>query len=373
MSSWNERLAAMPEPHFLQTEHWARVKERFGWRAYYLWWTPTRFFSSDVPPADLPVDVVAMTLFLQRRIPIGGFAARLSIGYAPKGPVMSSWEDETLATRVLNDMEGFARRQGAIFLKIDPDVPLGWGVPGETEATQTSVGLLWQDNLRARGWLYSSEQIQFRNTVLVDLRPDEEIILKRMKQKTRYNIRLAARRGVQVRVARPQDWDLLYHMYAETARRDGFIIRETDYYRTVWQTFATDGEASAPWCESLIAEVAGEPVSGVSIMHFAGRAYYFYGMSLSSHREKMHTYLLQWEAMRRARLAGCTRYDLWGAPEVFDESDSMWGVYRFKHGLGGQVLRTLGAWDYPAHPLWSRLYFDIMPKMRKIMRQRTRS
>ena len=59
-------------------------------------------------------------------------------------------------------------------------------------------------------------------------------------------------------------------------------------------------------------------------------------MSRNVHREKMPTYLLQWEAMKRAKAKGCTVYDLWGAPEAFDESDSMWGVYRFKEGLGGK-------------------------------------
>ena len=74
-------------------------------------------------------------------------------------------------------------------------------------------------------------------------------------------------------------------------------------------------------------------------------------MSRNAHREKMPTYLLQWEAMKHAKAKGCTVYDLWGAPDVFDESDSMWGVYRFKEGLGGKVVRTLGAWDFAPNTL----------------------
>jgi lipid II:glycine glycyltransferase (peptidoglycan interpeptide bridge formation enzyme) len=116
--------------------------------------------------------------------------------------------------------------------------------------------------------------------------------------------------------------------------------------------------------------VDNEPVAAIFVFYFAGRAYYVYGMSRDVHREKMPTYLLQWEAMKRAKSIGCTVYDLWGAPEVFDESDSMWGVYRFKEGLGGKVVRTLGAWDFAPNPFWYKLYSEAIPRVLNIMRLR---
>jgi lipid II:glycine glycyltransferase (peptidoglycan interpeptide bridge formation enzyme) len=120
----------------------------------------------------------------------------------------------------------------------------------------------------------------------------------------------------------------------------------------------------------LIAEVDGEPVAAIFVFYFAGRASYVYGMSRDKHREKMPAYLLQWEAMKRAKANGCTVYDLWGAPDAFDESDSLWGVYRFKEGLGGQVIRTLGAWDFAPSPLWYKMYSEIIPRMLDVMRSR---
>jgi lipid II:glycine glycyltransferase (peptidoglycan interpeptide bridge formation enzyme) len=132
-------------------------------------------------------------------------------------------------------------------------------------------------------------------------------------------------------------------------------------------------ESNAPACEPLIAEVEGEPVAAIFVFYFAGRAYYLYGMSREFHREKMPNYLLQWEAMRRARAAGCDAYDLWGAPDVFDEGDSMWGVFRFKEGLGGQVLRTLGAWDFTPRTFWYKLYSEILPRMLNLLRSRGKS
>jgi lipid II:glycine glycyltransferase (peptidoglycan interpeptide bridge formation enzyme) len=93
-------------------------------------------------------------------------------------------------------------------------------------------------------------------------------------------------------------------------------------------------------------------------------------MSRNVHREKMPTYLLQWEAMKRAKAKGCSVYDLWGAPDVFDESDSLWSVYRFKEGLGGKVVRTLGAWDFAPNPLWYKMYSEIIPRVLNVMRSR---
>ncbi len=160
---------------------------------------------------------------------------------------------------------------------------------------------------------------------------------------------------------------MLYKMYAETSVRDGFVIRDEDYYQTVWQAFM---ESQSPTCEPLIAEVDGEPVAAIFVFYFAGRAYYIYGMSREAHREKMPNYLLQWEAMRRAKAVGCSLYDLWGAPDEFNENNSMWGVFRFKEGLGGQVVRTLGAWDYTPRPFWYKLYSEVIPRVLDVMRSR---
>jgi len=93
-------------------------------------------------------------------------------------------------------------------------------------------------------------------------------------------------------------------------------------------------------------------------------------MSFEAHREKMPNYLLQWEAIRRAKARGCSVYDLWGAPDEFNESDSMWGVFHFKEGLGGKVIRTLGAWDYPGSLIWYKTYTQVIPRVLNVMRAR---
>jgi lipid II:glycine glycyltransferase (peptidoglycan interpeptide bridge formation enzyme) len=110
-------------------------------------------------------------------------------------------------------------------------------------------------------------------------------------------------------------------------------------------------------------------VAGLISFYFAGRAWFLYGMSRDIHRRKMPNYLLQWKAIRSAKAKECKYYDLWGAPDVFTENDPMWGVYRFKKGLGGTVVRNIGAYDLPARPLLYRLYTQFLPSILALLRR----
>ena len=375
--AWDELTSSLPNPHLLQTWEWAQVKARYGWLPL-----PKVWYASNQLSVTSEQSPVAAAMVLKRTIPVGGFAKKMCVLYVPKGPLME-WNNAALRARVLDDLQGFARRQGAIFVKIDPDVVLGTGVPGSEEAVEDNGGQAVMSDLTRRGWIFSSDQIQFRNTILIDLSLSEEELLARMKQKTRYNVHLVEKKGVTVRPGALADLLMLYKLYAETSVRDGFVIRDENYYHTVWQTFMHNAPSAIgdrpsaishqPFAEPLIAEFEGQAVAAIFVFYFAGRAYYLYGMSRDAHREKMPNHLLQWEAMRRAKAAGCKAYDLWGAPDVFDESDSIWGVFLFKKGLGGQVVRTLGAWDYPASRLLYKLYTQAIPRVLDIMRARGKS
>lgn len=352
--SWNDLIASLPNPHLLQTWEWAQVKAKYGWMPMPQVWR------------DDGGKPVAAAMVLRRIIPVRGFAKRMNVLYVPKGPLLD-WGDVPLRKRVLDDLQVLTKQHGGIFIKIDPDVALAKGIPGSEGGVEDKSGQGVISELKRSGWLFSSDQIQFRNTVMIDLSPSEEDILRRMKQKTRYNVRLAAKKGVTVRIGTNDDLPMLFKIFAETSVRDGFVIRGEGYYRLVWETYM---ESSDPHAEPLIAEVNGEIVAALFLFWFAGRAYYFHGMSREEHREKMPNYLLQWEAIRRAKGAGCSVYDLWGAPDNFDENTRMWGVFRFKEGLGGEVLRTLGAWDYPSSLLLYKLYTQILPRVMDVMRVR---
>jgi len=348
---WNDYIEELPGAHALQTWQWGQVKSRFGWQPHHLLWR------------DGGNQIQAAALALERRISVKGVTMPTSIIYIPRGPLLD-WSHEAIVSQVCKDLQTFAKGIKAIFIKIDPDLPVGFGIPGEESEGADPTGENVHSLLKGFGWVFSDEQIQFRNTVQVDIRQGEEDLLMRMKSKTRYNIRLAKRRGVLIRRGDASDIDLLYQMYAHTAIRDDFIIRNQGYYRAVWETFF-----KASLATPLIAEVEGQVVGAAVIFRSAKRAWYFHGMSMDEHREKMFNYLLQWEAMLYAKEAGCHTYDMWGAPDVFTEADPLWGVYRFKDGFGGQVVRTLGAWDFPNRPILYRLYSRIFPRILSWMRR----
>ena len=331
--TWNTTLASLPLAHVLQTWEWGQFKSRHGWAPHYLVWN------------DDAGQPRAAALVLRRQL--GRLPLRIL--YVPKGPAMD-YGDAPLVNQVLADLEQFARQSRAILLKIDPDL-------SPHPQPFSPIG--------RRGWYASAEQIQFRNTMEIDLRHSEDELLAAMHPKTRYNIRLAHKRGVTVRPGVLADLELLYVMYDETARRDHFIIRPLDYYRDAWGSFIEAGLA-----QPLIAETEGNPIAALVIFRFAGRAYYFYGMSRDLHRDKMPNHLLQWEAMRWSHAQGCTVYDMWGAPDELIESDPMWGVYRFKQGFGGQFVQHIGAWDYAASQTLYWLYTTAMPRVLNLMRQR---
>jgi lipid II:glycine glycyltransferase (peptidoglycan interpeptide bridge formation enzyme) len=333
---WDDALRLLPSSHVLQSWAWGEFKARWGWQA-------ERWLLRAVD--GRPRAAVQLLKRRMGRVP-------LCVLYAPKGPVafdVASYE------AALGHIEQRAHHHRAVWAKVDGDLSPppdgGVGVGGGPNGRDIRA------KLTQRRWHQSPSQIQFRNTGLSYLHNDEAM-LAAMKPKTRYNLRLAEKRGVTVRVASPindADAQLLYAMYAETAQRDGFGIREAPYYFDAWKSMQTTG---------FIAEKDGEPLGGIVLFIFAQRAWYFYGMSRNAGREHMPNYLLQWVAMRWARDHGCTTYDWWGAPErEDDESDSMAGVWRFKQGFGAHYVEGTGAWDFAPVPLLYDLYVKLGPKL----------
>jgi lipid II:glycine glycyltransferase (peptidoglycan interpeptide bridge formation enzyme) len=283
---------------------------------------------------------VAGAQLLVRRLP-GGVGR---VAYVPKGPLVD-WDDRTQVEQLTVALDQAALAQGAVALTVEP---------GLAEAAAT------REQLLSLGFRESAfRAIQPRSTLVVDLTPGEEDILLAMKSKTRYNIRLASRKGVAVREGDEADIAAFNALLAATADRSGFGIHPPGYYEAAFRLFAPRG-----WVRLLLAEMEPEQLAGLIVFALPPRAFYFYGASSNAHREKMAPYLLQWEAMRWAKSIGCTTYDLWGIPDVDGEtleaqfterSDGLWGVYRFKRGFGGDLVRSVGAWDRVYAPLRYRL------------------
>ena len=364
MSKWNQAIAQLPSAHFLQTEQWAKIKQSVGWAPYFPYWDQNlelRFFPRD---KSISPGLSAAALVLERKIQIGSLKSGLSMFYCPKGPIFSGTIESGKA--VLEQLQKFAKQKRAIFIKIDPDIILGTG-DEKLQSCENEEGQSFKKYLQDSGWIFSPDQVQFRNTIQIDLKLDLNMLLSSMKQKTRYNIRLAGKKGIRIRPGTSKDLSVLYAMYAETALRDHFVLRDQKYYLHVWDMFMENQMA-----EPLIAELHGEPVAAVIVFRFANKAWYVYGMSREIHREKMPNYLLQWHAISRAKEAGCSVYDFWGAPNLFTEDDPLWRVYRFKEGFGGQIIRTIGAWDYALKPNLYRFSMFLLPKLLGFLRRKAK-
>ena len=312
LTDWNHFISKHPNAHLLQTGEWGELKSAFGWK-------PVRIVNG-----EFGVQI------LFRKLPLG-----FTIAYIPKAN-----PDKSL----LPEIDSVCKSHRAVFLKLEPDFWVG-------EQPET-----WNLELET-----SPHNIQPPRTIIVDIRGTEDEILARMKQKTRYNIRLAEKKGVTVRAW--DDIESFHSMMLITGGRDGFGIHSLEYYKRAYELLQPKGLG-----EILVAEYEGKPLAALFVACNGNRAYYLYGASTDEERNRMPTYLLQWEAMKWAKAYGCEVYDLWGVPDEDEATlednfekrrDGLWGVYRFKRGFGGELKRAAQAMDRVYNPLlyWVYLRF----------------
>ena len=318
-NEWQVFLEKQENVHILQTAQWGELKSRFGWEAH--------TFVNHQYGAQV----------LLRKLPLG-----YHIGYIPMGPIGEPNQD------LLEEIHSFCKKMKCIFLKIEPDM---WEEAYPGSALQPLMEGLTE-----------SKSIQPANTIVLRLDGDAEEWLARMKQKTRYNVRLAAKKGVVIEES--DSIDVFYSLMIETGERDAFGVHSKAYYQAAFDLFQNSGS-----CKLFFATYAGTPLAGIMVFISGDRAWYFYGASNNIERNKMPTYLIQFEAMKYCTERGCTSYDLWGIPdadaetlesEFMNRKDGLWSVYRFKRGFGGDIKRMIGAWDqvyikpiYTLYQWWS--------------------
>lgn len=322
LADWNHFLGSHPDAHLLQMGEWGELKKDFGWK-------PVRIIHNNEVGCQI----------LIRRLPLG-----LTLGYIPK-PVFGE-QFSVISNQFWKEVDSICKKNRAIFLKIEPDA--------------------WSEefNLQPETFKLSSHNIQPPRTIIIEIEDNEEAILARMKPKCRYNIRLAEKKGVTVRA-----WDNIpafHNMMTVTGGRDNFGVHSKEYYQCVYEVFHPKGT-----CELLVAEYEGKPLASLMVFANGKRAWYVYGASNDLERNRMPTYLLQWEAIRWAKVRGCGEYDLWGVPDENEEMleanfetrhDGLWGVYRFKRGFGGKLKRAAQALDRVYNPILYWAYLKYIGK-----------
>ncbi len=317
LQHWNAFLANQTGVHLLQCGEWGELKAAYGWR---------------------PVRIVQGTRGVQ--ILFKSILPGSRFGYIPKGPV-GNWTKELWA-----EVDQTVQANGAFLLRLENQ---GWMDDPVSDVDETVTG---------PGLIENTHPVQPRSTIIIDLRKTEEELLAAMKQKTRYNIRLAQKRGVEVRAS--QNIELFSRLMLETGRRDAFSVHRQSYYQKAYDLFAPLGA-----CRLFVAYYEEEPLGAIMVFGYSNYAYYLYGASGDDNRNLMPNYLLQWEAMRWAKAQGKDYYDMWGIPdetedrleaEFLQRQDGLWKVYRFKRGFGGMVKRGLPAMDRVYNPWLYRLF-----------------
>lgn len=338
-AKYNEYLASAPKGHILQSYEWGEIKGKGEWE-------PLRLLIED--ETNTPQAAISI---LVRKIP--GLGRK--IFYAPRGPV-GAINNQELMDFLFGEVKRLAQEKGAIFLKIDPDISI--------------TNDLFRDYLKSRGFLSAEkgegfEGVQPKYVFRLDITPDEEALFSQFHQKTRYNIRLAQKKGVTIKEeCSKEDLPAFFAILKETTERDKFLVRPYQYFSDLWDFLVPSG-----YLKLFMAYYEGKPIAGTLAFLFGDKAWYIYGASSNSHRNVMPNYLLQWTMIRWAKANNCSMYDFRGVPGHLTEDNPLYGLYRFKKGFNGEYTEFVGEYDKVYSSFYYWLWNTLEPVYQKNVRR----
>lgn len=314
-------IASHPKGHFAQSSLWGKQKTAWTWRA--------------VAVRDGKSAIRGSMAFLIRRVPGLG----VSMLYACRGPVCDLDDRETFAA-LMEGARALARQYRGYLIKIDPDVPC------EDRAFQT---LLEEQGFRLQQTGKNFEGIQPKFVFRLNLEGmDQEKLLASFTQKHRYNIRLALKKGVDVRICGQEMVPEFTRIMVETGVRDNFVTRDASYFSHMLENLGEHARLYMAFHE-------GKPIAGTLAIWFGDKVWYLYGASSNEHRNLMPNYLLQWNMMCWALEKGCRLYDFRGVSGDLSEDNPLYGLYKFKKGFNGTFVEFLGEFDLVLHPVVNRM------------------
>lgn len=318
-SEWNRFIKANGGG-IKQSYEWGEFRQELGWKAHHL----IVFDRGEIRLAGM---------VLQKPLPLGH-----CFFYCPEGPVVQggNWKlrgNQRAFEAFHEHLKEKSKGQKALFLKVDPEV------------AEAEFPLDWLGGLK---FVDSPEDIQPAAVTHVDLTPDEDGILAAMKQKGRYNIRYAAKKGVTVRSGTSEaDLDIFYRLHEETSKRQGITYRSKRYFEMLRKHFMDQPDYGT----FFIAERDGKSLAATLVTFFGKESIYLYGGSSLEDRNVHAAYLVQWEGMKEAKRRKCDFYNMTGIAATDDPNDAWAGLSQFKLKFGGSELHLVGARDYRYEPL----------------------
>ncbi|HRN70846.1 MAG TPA: peptidoglycan bridge formation glycyltransferase FemA/FemB family protein, partial [Candidatus Woesebacteria bacterium] len=245
------------------------------------------------------------------------------IGYLPRSVFPSK--------QVLQFLEQYGKENNLIFIKIEPYV-----VKNDTIRYPLSASLIKSSHPLFPEW-----------TQMLDISKDEETLLKEMKSKTRYNIRLAEKKGVIVKEEFTEEgFEKFIKLYFDTTERQKYYGHTKQYHKIIWDNLK-NGIAHI-----LIAYFEKQPLSAYELFFFKDTLFYPYGGSSEKHRDVMASNVIMWEAIKLGKKLGAKKFDMWGSlPPDYDPNNPWSGFTKFKEGYGTYFVEFVGSYDLVINPL----------------------
>jgi peptidoglycan pentaglycine glycine transferase (the first glycine) len=328
--AWNEHVAKSDLADVLQSWEWGEIKKKTGW-------SPVRIL---VENGTVVATASILTTRPTRALP--------PLAYAPRGPIVNYQREDNLDAVVSAIRE---ECRDAFVLMCDPAIEDG-------SAADAALGRRMR-KVSAGGF----GGVQPRTVMVLDLDPDLDKILEGFKSKWRYNIRLAERKGVEIREGGRGDLGIFHDLLLETAKRDGFSVRGRGYFETLWDHLSPSGKLKV-----FLAEYSGRLLAGIVLFCMGPRVVYVYGASSNEHRNVMPNHLIQWHAIRWSKEKGYGIYDFRGVSPVRNGEPvdpELAGLNRFKEGFGARYVEYAGQFDLPLKPAWYSLWRAATPAVKR--------
>ena len=332
-----------PKGNFAQSSYWAKQKPAWTWRAIACRGEDGR--------------IKGTLSVLIRRMP--GF--RRAMMYASRGPVCDI-DDYATMDELFAAAKALAKEYKAYVIKIDPDIP-----SSETAFTDymTRYGFV----LKSGGEKFEAVQPRYVFRLYLNGRSEDELLAS-FHQKTRYNIRLAVKKGVKVESCGKEMIPEFGRLMLQTGVRDGFVTRQPEYFANMLDNLGEHVRLYMAFIEEeKDGAVMKKPIAGTLAIHYGDKVWYLYGASSNEDRNYMPNYLLQWEMIRWAVETGCRVYDFRGVPGDVGEEHPLYGLVKFKKGFNGTYTEFVGEMDLILSPFWYRT-IDRSTKAFQFVRKR---
>ena len=313
LEEYESFIAAHKKGHFMQSVLWSRVKTDWKWEAFLL---------RDAESGK----IYGSCALLFRKMP----GLPYTIAYAPRGPVCDISNKAVLA-EILEGTKELAKKHKSVVLKIDPDV-LSSDTVFQSDMQELGFSLL------KGGAEFDMTQPKYVFRLALEGRNIDELI-DSFESKTRYNLRLAARKGVTVEISGEEGLTAFSDIMVVTGVRDNFLTRPKAYFQKILDQF---GEHARLY----IAKFEGKAIAGTLAIYYGDKVWYLYGASSNEYRNVMPNYLLQTEMIKWAAEKNCRIYDFRGVAGILAEDHPMYGLYRFKKGFNGDFTEFCGEFEY---------------------------